>query len=518
MSLKNVENDAFIGVTLDNRYKVQSVLGRGGMGVVYRALDLQTDQPRAIKMLHAHKVADSEALKRFNREARTVAQVKHHHIVTLYHFGMSSTRQPFLVMDYIEGQSLKDELAEHGPFSFDRAQKIFSQVLDALQCAHDKDVVHRDLKPENIILTKDGEDRDWVKLVDFGLSKLKDNDPENEDIYHITKAGDVCGSPPYMSPEQCLSNSIVDPRSDIYSMGIVVYEVLSGRLPYQAKSAIEMIDCHLYGSPTPFSDIAPELRGCNETTYVLKKALAKEPDNRHQSCAEFSKELNDALRRDWPKVRSYRFRLEDAVYQDLASEAIALETGEHPTLDLSHYAQQHSGSPVKDVINELNTKTQETDVAKDDHEDGYSEENQSLVHKILSIFSKKDKGDENYGYVDENEIGYSSCPFCNSPVKARLRFCVNCQRQLPSVEEFSKLRATSGRYAFSRTHIRESHTAEKRGFSARTKMRMARPGMSLFQKFMTLCLIVVVLYALYAASKDKHVVQQIQRIVATLKS
>lgn len=496
------------------------------MGVVYKALDVQTEQPRAIKMLHAHKVSDSEALKRFNREARTVAQVAHHHIVTLYDFGMSETRQPFLVMDFIQGHSLKDELESKGPLPFDRAANIFGQVLDALECAHGKDVVHRDLKPENIILTKNGEEKDWVKLVDFGLSKLRDNDPTDEELYHITKAGDVCGSPPYMSPEQCLSNSVVDPRSDIYSFAICVYECLSGKLPYKAKSAIEMIDCHLYGAPIPFSEISPELSACNETTYVLKKALAKEPENRQASADELKRELSDALRRDWPKVRAYRFRMEDAAFKDLESEAIALETGEHPALDLSKF-----GVGVQDAIKEMNSSTVDHDAvptplptqkqkveSSNSVEPEEDEEPQpGIVEKLMIALGLRQKvGDENYGYVSEAELGYSSCPFCSAPVKARLRFCVNCQRQLPTVEEFSKLRANSGRFAFSKSHFR-SEAAETKGFSKKAKMRMANRGLSLVQKLIAVILIFVVGYGVYVGFNDKTVVQQIQRVILSLK-
>lgn len=523
-ALKSVEKDALVGITLANRYKVESILGRGGMGVVYRAQDEQTDRIVAIKMLHSHKVADSEALKRFNREARTVAQVNHHHIVTLYDFGMSKTRQPYLVMDFIQGKSLKDEMAIIGAFPFDRASKIFEQVLDALEYAHSKDVVHRDLKPENIILAQHGGEPDFVKIVDFGLSKLKDNE-SSDDLYQITKAGDVCGSPPYMSPEQCLSNSVVDPRSDIYSMAIMCYEVLSGKLPYKAKSAIEMMDCHLYGAPIPFCDASPELRSCNETTYVLKKALSKEPEARHQSCSEFLKELKDALRRDWPKVRSYRFRLEDVSYKDLESEAEALETGEHPALDLSYLA--NAPSPVQAIINEFKTETavhkeveQHPVVREEDPMEEEKQGGEGFLTKILSFFKRQETtGDEDddYGYVED--LGYTHCPFCAAPVKARLRFCVNCQRQLPSVQEFSKLRMGGGKFALGKSPgMRANIPQEPKGFSKRAKVRSASPGMSTFQKLVTLLLVGGLFYYGYNSyQKDPQVKKKVDGFVNSVK-
>ncbi|HNG19189.1 MAG TPA: serine/threonine-protein kinase, partial [Candidatus Obscuribacter sp.] len=328
--LKSVEMDPLVGTRLGDRYEIVSVIGRGGMGVVYKARQEQMDKLMAIKMLHSHMVSDSEAVKRFYREAKTVSQVRHHHIVTLYDFGMSSQGQPFLVMDFLEGMSLKDELKHHGPLSFERAERIFSQVVDALASAHAMNVVHRDLKPENILLSTQNQNSDWVTLVDFGLSKLKE--PKTQDAYTITKTGDVCGSPPYMSPEQCLAASAVDPRSDIYSLAVVVYECLSGVLPYTAKSAIEMMDCHLYGSPIPFNQSSQDMKVCSELTNFFARSLQKEPEARQADIIEFGKELKEALSRDSIKLKSYKHRMEKASFKDMESEAEALMSGTYPAL------------------------------------------------------------------------------------------------------------------------------------------------------------------------------------------
>jgi len=527
--------DPLIGSTLSNRYLVKGVLGRGGMGVVYKAQDDQTDRIVAIKMLHAHKVADSEALKRFNREARTVAQVNHHHIVTLFDFGMSKLGQPFLVMEYIEGRSLKDELEANGALPFDRATIIFDQILDALEFAHSHDVVHRDLKPENIILSKHGEADDWVKIVDFGLSKLKETDCFAEDVYQITKAGDVCGSPPYMSPEQCLSNAVVDTRSDVYSMGILVYESLSGELPYKAKSAIEMMDCHLYGTPIPFCDAAPDLKGCNETTYVITRSLNKEPENRFASCTAFAKELRDALRRDWPKVRSYRFRQEAQGYKDLESEAEALATGEHPALDI------HSAMPnaVQQILEEMRT---ETSHFKGPGQDTFNHQNAkghvqeatgsykvksevdapNAVQKLLDMLSSIFGGNQKPSQEEEieefrQELGYSNCPFCHAPIKAQLRFCVNCQRQLPSAKEYAKLRVQGGgRLALPRAQRTQEVTGTRK-FSKNSKMRSNNMGPGLITQLLTLVLIGLLIYGGIHYSKDPGIQKKIHSLMAALQ-
>lgn len=527
--------DPLIGSSLSNRYLVTGVLGKGGMGVVYRAQDEQTDRIVAIKMLHAHKVADSEALKRFNREARTVAQVNHHHIVTLFDFGMSKLGQPFLVMEYIEGRSLKDELEALGALPFDRATIIFDQILDALEFAHSHDVVHRDLKPENIILSKHGETEDWVKIVDFGLSKLKETDCFAEDVYQITKAGDVCGSPPYMSPEQCLSNAVVDTRSDIYSMGILVYESLSGELPYKAKSAIEMMDCHLYGTPIPFCDAVPELKSCNETTYVITRSLNKEPENRFASCTAFAKELRDALRRDWPKVRSYRFRQEAQGYKDLESEAEALATGEHPALDI------HQGMPnaVQQILEEMRTETshfQGPGQGTFNHANGKMQAQEATgsykvkpevnapnpVQKFLDMLSSMFGGNQKPSQEEEieefrQELGYSNCPFCHAPIKAQLRFCVNCQRQLPSAKEYAKLRVQGGgRLALPRAQRMQEVTVTRK-FSKNSKMRSNSMGPGILTQVLTLVLIGLLIYGGIHYSKDPGIQKKIHSLMAALQ-
>ena len=373
---------------------------------------------------------------------------------------MSAQRQPYLVMDYLEGTSLKDVI-KAGEMTLERADHIYEQVCEALATAHNMDLVHRDLKPENIMLSNYNNDEDWVTLVDFGLSKLKEIKPA-EDPYQITKVGDVCGSPPYMSPEQCLSSQVVDPRSDIYSLGVCIYETLAGKLPFTAKSAIEMLDCHLYATPIPFNQSLPEFKVCSELTAVLNRSLQKEPEKRYQTVEEFGTELKEAIRRDSVKLKAYRHRMQTSEFSDLASEAQALsrqlfDSGKMTPVNAEvldgvqfvndaarSQSQEHHRAPVKP-----------TDRRLLDTEGGILEKMQKSISHMVDKEPKK--------------YNWSHCPYCDAPAEAGVRFCLNCQQKFISPEEAAKLQ-----YA---NQADMDHGA--RGFSARAKKATAAGGFSM---------------------------------------
>jgi serine/threonine protein kinase len=455
-ALRVIERDPLIGQKLSDRYEVVSVIGRGGMGVVYKVRQEYMDRYMAIKMLHSHMVADSEAVKRFFREAKTVSQVKHHHIITLYDFGMSKLGQPYLVMDYLEGVSLKTEIKDNGPVSIERAANIYAQVCDALASAHSVNLVHRDLKPENIMLSVSGGMDDWVTLVDFGLSKLRDTKKEEENL-HITKVGDVCGSPPYMSPEQCLSSLIVDPRSDIYSLAICVYETLSAKLPYNAKSAIELLDCHLYATPIPFNQSAPEFKMCSELTHVLSKALQKDPEKRHQTVEEFGNEFRDACRRDALKFRTAKHRVEVSSFSDLKGEAEAIRQKslvESRNLKAAEVPEGIQFSTTA-VLAEAAKGTQTN--GKNGHT--VKQESPSWLNVLRSRVGGSKKSTlsgEALAAASAADIAampglpgtelVDNCSYCHTKTQLGIKFCVNCQHQLLTVHEASKLRTSNGLY------------------------------------------------------------------------
>jgi tRNA A-37 threonylcarbamoyl transferase component Bud32 len=481
--LQTVSKDPLVGTMLDERYLIEGVIGRGGMGVVYRARQQNMDKDMAIKMLYSHKVSEPEAIKRFHREAKTVTAVRHHHIINLYDFGMYQN-QPYLVMDYLEGKSLKDILKDEGALSFERAGKVFEQVLDALASAHESGVVHRDLKPENIMLSKQNNQEDWVTLVDFGLSKIMETGDGGMDHLNITKVGDVCGSPPYMCPEQCLSSTVVDPRSDLYSLGIVIYESLSLKLPFNAKSAIEMLDCHLYATPIPFNFSIPEMKVCSEMTRVLNTALEKDPEKRYQNAQEFLEKLQEAVKRDGVKHRAMKHREEVAQFHGLMEEAKAIRDSEH-----------------KRTSDEMERLAAETIAAAEADASGIAPDPQALAQAVE-------------GALEELE---GECPYCGAAVTTALKFCASCQRQLLGSEPKGLGQSRTRPGAHRPLHKTTEHSV---GFSSRAKEQMGNNmgGLSTMQKALSVLLIFVVFYGCYAVFTNDDVMKSINRVVASIQS
>jgi len=478
--LQTVSKDPLVGTTLDGRYLIEGVIGRGGMGVVYRARQQNMDKDMAIKMLYSHKVSEPEAIKRFHREAKTVTAVRHHHIINLYDFGMYQN-QPYLVMDYLEGKSLKDILKDEGALSFERAGRVFTQVLEALASAHESGLVHRDLKPENIMLSRHNNQDDWVTLIDFGLSKIIESGDGSMDHVNITKVGDVCGSPPYMCPEQCLSSTVVDPRSDLYSLGVVIYESLSLKLPFNAKSAIEMLDCHLYATPIPFNFSIPEMKVCSEMTRVLNTAMEKDPEKRYQSAQELLEKFQEAVKRDGVKHRAMKHREEVAQFHGLMEEAKAIRDSEH-----------------KRTSDEMERLAVETIAAA---ERAASSPDPQVLSQAVD------------GALEDLE---GECPYCGAAVTTALKFCANCQRQLLGSEP-KGLGASRTRPGAARPlHKTTEHSV---GFSSRAKEQMGNPvGLTTIQKALSMLLVIIVVYGFYAVTTNGEVIKSINRVMASIQN
>ncbi len=291
-NLIEVKRDAFIGRTLADRYQVESLIGTGGMGVVYKAWQEGLKRSVAIKVLRQQFLNDELSVKRFQQEAIAASRLAHPNIVALHDYGSTDDGYLFMVMDIIEGRSLAQEERAKKTIGVERTIKIIGQVCEALEHAHRNGVVHRDLKPGNIMLTNFHDDPDYVKLVDFGIAKIL----VKEDDQELTQKGDVFGSPLYMSPEQCLGMDL-DGRSDIYSVGTVLYEALTGEVPHMGKNIIETIDKQIHREPISFKARRPDLYIPERLEAVVMKALSKDPAARQQSMKELATELQASVPR-----------------------------------------------------------------------------------------------------------------------------------------------------------------------------------------------------------------------------
>jgi eukaryotic-like serine/threonine-protein kinase len=280
--------DSPIGTVLADRYEILSEIGRGGMSIVYRGRHLLMDRICAIKMLLAQLMYDQTSKKRFQLEAEAASCLKHPNIIAVYDYGIAPTGQPYLVMEYLVGESLADLIKRDKNIEQRRVVRVFIQACDALSHAHNKGVIHRDLKSSNIMLVEQEDKNDVVKVLDFGIAKLMPASgklPQN-----LTQTGEVFGSPIYMSPEQCLGQAL-DQRSDIYSMGTMAYEALTGVPPLVGNTIVDTMQMHVGTKPTAMKshnvDVLPALEA------LVFKALEKKPENRFQTMQEMYAALKE---------------------------------------------------------------------------------------------------------------------------------------------------------------------------------------------------------------------------------
>jgi serine/threonine-protein kinase len=285
------ENDPLVGAIVGGRFRITGILGEGGMGRVYEGEQRMGTSVRkvAIKTLLAQFAKDPETVARFMRECGTVSELEHPNTIKVYDFGQTDSGELYIAMELLTGRSLETLLETEGAIAPERVDKIIAQVCGSLQEAHDKGIVHRDLKPANIQLsTRAGED-DYVKVLDFGIAKRGSSSTKQEQ--KLTQQGKILGTPPYMSPEQFRGGEL-DARSDIYSLGVMTYEMLTHRLPYDADTPWAWATQHMTAQPFPFETIAvaanvpPKMRG------AVLRALSKEPAQRQQTAREFYDDLS----------------------------------------------------------------------------------------------------------------------------------------------------------------------------------------------------------------------------------
>jgi serine/threonine protein kinase/ketosteroid isomerase-like protein len=278
-----------------DKYRLDRLLGRGGMGAVYLATHVDLDRLVAIKLLLPDFTADSDALERFRREARAAARLNHPNVADTYDYGVLPDGGSYIVMEMVEGQTLREFMDAAGPLSVTEATEIGKQVADGIDAAHRHDIIHRDLKPSNIILTRDHLGRLQAKVVDFGVAKLKEHTTTSGGL---TASGSLIGTPRYMSPEQC-AGLHTDARSDIYSMGVILYEMLAGRPPFDAPTATAIAIKHIQTEPPPLSEFRPGLSA--ELESFVTTALDKDPAKRQQTAAEFARKLGEIADRELQK-------------------------------------------------------------------------------------------------------------------------------------------------------------------------------------------------------------------------
>ena len=286
MTQEDPNAQSLIGQSLGGRFQVVKLLGEGGMGAVYlgeQKLGASTRKV-AIKTLHPHLSHDPKILARFQRECDTVAELRHPNTIEIIDFGKTDSGILYIVMEYAEGHSVAEDLEKNGPMAPERVEKILVQVCGSLEEAHSKGIVHRDLKPDNILLCERAGKHDWVEVLDFGIAKRGSEHDPNEQ--KLTQQGTVLGTPPYMSPEQ-FTGKPVDARSDIYSLGVMAYEMLSGKMPFNGNTAWEWASAHMTAPPAPIEQTPLGSRVPPVMRAAIAKALEKQPENRFQNVKEF---------------------------------------------------------------------------------------------------------------------------------------------------------------------------------------------------------------------------------------
>ncbi|MBU6452417.1 MAG: serine/threonine protein kinase [Cyanobacteria bacterium REEB67] len=284
-------NTLIEGQTFEGRYQIISVLGRGGVGVVYKARHLHMDKLVAIKTLLPTVVSnDPESFQRFQHEARTASSLDHVNVITIFDFGKTASGLVYLVMEYLGDLTLEGLLIAEERLDLERFLRLAVQTCEALQHAHKNGIVHRDIKPSNIMLTKNRDGENIVKVVDFGLAKLT----AIESAQNLTKTGAILGTPLYMSPEQCRGLAL-DSRSDIYSLACVFYTALTGAVPIRGATALDTLYQHTVVKPQAFAVVCPGITFPARLEQVIFKALEKNPDDRQQTMLELRNAISDAI-------------------------------------------------------------------------------------------------------------------------------------------------------------------------------------------------------------------------------
>jgi serine/threonine protein kinase len=286
--------DPFIGRDiLNGKLQILQKIGSGGMGTVYKALEPDTKRMVGVKILHPKLANRKDLVSRFGREARALSQLSHPNTVKVFSYGELEDGSLYIIMELLEGKNLNQSVRAEGPFSVARALPILIKACGALEEAHKAGIIHRDLKPENIFLVQNASVRDFPKLLDFGLAKVGERQLRPGSVI-LTQEGMVFGTPEFMSPEQA-QGKVLTPASDVYSLAVILYEVLTGKLPFDAKSAMDYIQLHVMGKPIPLNQRVTGKVFPPMLERIVERALAKRPEERFASAEEFGRAMQSLL-------------------------------------------------------------------------------------------------------------------------------------------------------------------------------------------------------------------------------
>lgn len=288
MTQEATRPEDLLGKTVAERYELIEIVGQGGIGVVYKAKHVLMDRIVAFKVLRAEFMRDERNRQRFQQEAQAVSSLNHPNIVSVFDFGFTADGSAFLVMDFLDGKDLDTLIQEQGYLTPEEVVPIFTQICDAMTQTHQHAIIHRDLKPGNIIVVKSKENKPIAKLVDFGMVKFEAQ--SGRQAQSLTQPGEVFGSPYYMSPEQCTGLKL-DQRSDIYSMGVLMYEAVTGRPAFLADNMVAMAQMHLYEAPQPIGEVIDDADFPVWMQNIIFKALEKNVNDRYQTTEELKQAL-----------------------------------------------------------------------------------------------------------------------------------------------------------------------------------------------------------------------------------
>jgi len=332
-----------VGKTVSGRYHVNEVIGVGGMGVVYRAHQAAVDRDVAIKVLMPEMISDETLIKRFELEARAASRLSHPNTITVYDFGREGDLL-YIAMEFLDGESIEQKLRRDGAMKSERVAKVIVQVLSSLAEAHKKGIVHRDIKPDNIFMQSIEHQKDFVKVLDFGVAKLKD--PSVQDVT-LTQAGIIFGTPKYMSPEQAKAKKL-DGRSDQYSLGVVMWEMLMGDVPFKAEDPVSILIQHVHDPPAYFRDVRPDLQVPEEVEVICRKAMEKDRENRYETAEEMRTALEDYIAR--AKAGEYGTSAQRAVQSSQQVPEVGVGTGHAAPVHSGQYAPNATPPGVPDSV------------------------------------------------------------------------------------------------------------------------------------------------------------------------